>query len=169
MKDAPNLPKNTSEPTSIIVSDGVYKIHWHIPSIPVRYPVVDMALAGDSNGVHNVKLFHDNNEPESTWRFFRYSNSPLYQISNGINNLLLLGRSKGNDNNAIASPKEAGSDRWTWLLRDAGDGLVYIENYSNHYVLDVAGSNPSDNTDIILYPNQGSINQKFRLAKLRDL
>ncbi|MDR6958577.1 hypothetical protein J2W43_002559 [Pseudomonas brassicacearum] len=173
MKDTSNLSNTISErsPIPIIVPDGVYKIYSHIRTHPIRHLVVDMALVEDSDGVHNVKLFHDNDEPESTWRFFRHPDTALYEISNGINNSLFLGRSEGNGNNAITSPQETGSGwrRWQWYLKNAGDGVVAIENHSNQYVLDVAGSHTADNTNIILYPYQGSDNQKFRLLKLRDL
>lgn len=140
------------------VTAGVYKIRTALNNSSL----VDMALTENSDRTHNVKLYHANDEPESTWQIHQAPNGK-YRIKNGKHAHLSLTTS---DDWVIAK-----SDNTTypnmWTFKKADDEFVFIEAGSK--VMDVRGSSTKDNTPIIVWPNQESRNQKFKLIKIRDL
>ncbi|WP_123342665.1 RICIN domain-containing protein [Pseudomonas brassicacearum] len=133
---------------------GLYKIYSALSGSKL----VDMALSGDSNLVHNVKLFHDNAEPESTWIINRASGD--YVIYNGkFQNLSLM----VSGDNIVAMP-ENGLAKFRWSFKKYNDEFVYIQSGSD--VMDVRGGNTADNTNIILWPYHGAANQRFKIVKV---
>ncbi|MBV6751055.1 RICIN domain-containing protein [Pseudomonas chlororaphis] len=149
------------EGNNMHVPRGFYKIYSSL-----SYPnwLVDMSLSGGDE--HNVKLFQDNDEPESRWEIYGEDNIYKYSIRNARElRLLLTHTSHGS---VVAYPEGPGiSERYRWSFRDAGNGFVYIvASNSGDAVLDVKGSYTANNADIITWEYAGTANQKFRLVKL---
>lgn len=169
--DNPQASGQTTDGTPrVIVSvpNAVYKIHSGLSNSMI----VDMSLTESSAHTHNVKLYNNNSAAESTWKFYSIQitrDLSVYLITNGHNNLSLgMSTYYDDDGNAIASTNNWRSSQ-LWLLHDAGNGYVYLENQWNYGMLDVRGGGTSNNTNIIVYPYGGSANQKFKLAYVKDL
>lgn len=155
-KDAPGA--------AIKIPDGVYKIYTSLTNTNV----IDMSLSGGIIDDHNVKLFHDNNEPESTWRIAYTSAHDAYIIKNGKLNQLML-KAVGDSGVYASYDTTTQSRAYHWIFKNAGTNVVYIENRASGHVLDVEGSNTANNTRILAWPYKGSANQKFKLVKISDL
>jgi len=155
-KDAPGA--------AIKIPDGVYKIYTSLTNTHV----IDMSLSGGIIDDHSVKLFHDNNEPESTWKISYISAHDAHIINNGKLSQLML--KVIGDSGVYASYDTSSQSRaYHWVFKSAGTNVVYIESKASGDVLDVEGSNTADNNRILAWPYKGSTNQKFKLVKIGSL
>ncbi|MCU1741279.1 MULTISPECIES: RICIN domain-containing protein [unclassified Pseudomonas] len=155
-KDAPGA--------AIRIPDGVYKIYTSLTNAHI----IDMSLSGGIIDDHNVKLFHDNNEPESTWKISYISAHDAHIINNGKLSQLML--KVIGDSGVYASYDTSSQSRaYHWVFKSAGTNVVYIESKASGDVLDVEDSNTADNTRILAGPYKGSANQKFKLVKIGNL
>ncbi len=170
--EPPGSNTNTSfkESTNVAaITNGRYKIRTYLKDSML----VDMSKTAGAGNAHNVKLHTDNSAPESTWNVYNISlqlRGPILLIINVWNNNA-LGMSpywedkSGDSKNVVASPVDWRSSQF-WLLQDAGGGYFFLVNAQNEDVLDVAGSNTTDGTNIVAYPKQSSNNQKFKFSRL---
>ncbi|NWB50896.1 RICIN domain-containing protein [Pseudomonas gingeri] len=152
-------PKGASD-KALFVEDGIYKIYAAINN---GASLVDMAISASSGRIHNVKLFHDNSSPESTWKFTRKSGADYYVITNQLEKDLVLGVL--NDDNVVASPITGGPEQ-AWLLYKGDSNYTYYLQVWLGKVMDVVGSGTANNTNIIVYPPQSKRNQMFGLTKI---
>ncbi|NWB29866.1 RICIN domain-containing protein [Pseudomonas gingeri] len=175
--EIPPIEGETSEQTpkgapgsAVRVPDGIYKIHTALSN--GQSSLVDMYLNGSGSPSyrHGVKLYHNNNEPESTWRISYRNYFDGYIIYNGKLDSRTLEAVGPSDLYASAllntSPNLAPQTR-QWIFKSAGSpDNYYIECKLNGNVLDVRGSQIKDNTPIIHWPYHGTVNQRFILVKL---
>ncbi|SFH22981.1 RICIN domain-containing protein [Pseudomonas sp. NFACC45] len=147
---------------SIIIQPGIYKIY----SFLSNYKIVDMALKEDSKGRHEVKLYDDSAEPESTWHI-KYSGNGEHWIANGRYQTRVVEAYEGN---VITSPLHGSmGPEFYWIFKDAGSGgFFYIQNKRYGTVMDVRGAQTANNTNIIDYAYGGAENQRFRLWRIGD-
>ena len=137
---------------------GVYKIYSSL-----SYPnwLVDMSLSGGNE--RNVKLFQDNNEPESRWEIYREYNNNEYSARNIKE--LRLDLTETSDGSVTAYHWVNHTQRNRWSFRDAGNGFVYVVG-AGEVIMEVKQSITANNTDIITTDYAGTANQKFKLVRV---
>ncbi|NWB99276.1 hypothetical protein HX882_25620 [Pseudomonas gingeri] len=141
------------------VALGTYKIYSF-----QSYPgwLVDMSLSGGDE--RNVKLFQDNNEPESKWDITGEDNNYTYSLRN-IKELRLRLTKTSHGSVVAYDWGQALSPRSRWSFRDAGNGFVYIVG-AGEVVMEVKPPYTGNNTDIITTDYAGSAAQKFKLVRV---
>ncbi|MBV4552389.1 RICIN domain-containing protein [Pseudomonas sp. SWRI102] len=128
--------------------------------------LVDMSHQSTPNGMHNVKLFSSTTDKASQWRFTERTNDGYYLILNQRDENLALG--EASDDSVIASKLTRSRGQY-WILKEVGNGYFFFENKYDGLVMDVAGANTADNTNICVYRHhaQGSsAHQQFKLARV---
>ena len=100
------------------------------------------------------------------FKFIHIANG-WYKIQN-VNSGLVLDVNCSNCN--VTQWSYNGGDNQLWRLEDAGGGYYYIrakvsDGNGTVYCLDVEGCNTSNGTNIIIYPQNGGNNQKFKLKR----
>lgn len=100
------------------------------------------------------------------FKFIHIANG-WYKIQN-VNSGLVLDVNCSNCN--VTQWSYNGGDNQLWRLEDAGGGYYYIrakvsDGNGTVYCLDVEGCNTSNGTNIIVYPQNGGNNQKFKLKR----
>ncbi|NWA04715.1 RICIN domain-containing protein [Pseudomonas gingeri] len=174
--EIPPIEGETSEQTpkgapgsAVRVPDGIYKIHTALSN--GQSSLVDMYLNGSGSPLyrHGIKLYHNNNERESTWHISYRDKYNSYLIYNGkVDNRML----EATDSSDLYASLILGSQNiippnYQWIFKNAGSpNNYYIECKSNGNVLDVRGSQTNDNSQIIHWPYHGTVNQRFILVKL---
>ncbi|NWB99275.1 RICIN domain-containing protein [Pseudomonas gingeri] len=154
-------PESTSKGApggALDIEEGIYKIYTALN----QRSIVDMAVSGSEQRVHRIKLYHDNSSLESTWALSRRPGG-YYLLINQREKDLAAGEM---NNNTVGASPITERPAQHWMFKDAGLGLVYLENRYDGKVMDVEGSHMEDNSSIIDYRHVGSANQKFKLFKI---
>ena len=149
---------------AIWVYNGRYKIVSALPGDKL----VDMKKEGN----HNVTLWQPEGGDNAVWMFeFRgYVDATKdgYVITNQFGTKLVL---DSGSKSVTGYPYHGGANQ-VWTLEDAGklggEQYYYIKSKLNGKVLDVKGSGQSNGTDILVWANSGTSNQKFKLVLVKE-
>ncbi|PEA01247.1 insecticidal delta-endotoxin Cry8Ea1 family protein [Bacillus cereus] len=145
----------TPEPPETPVVEGVYQIVTALNNSSV----VDLSLR---DGI--VQLYGNGNASNQKWRFVFDTSKRAYQIRNIANESIVLTWVSPNSVQGITNQSYYSQ---YWIIRDAGNGYVYLSNYDNpNLVLDVTAGNIANGTPIVAWSFNGGTNQKFKLNKL---
>nr|BAD35166.1 Cry protein [Bacillus thuringiensis] len=141
------------------VPEGIYQIVTALNNSSV----VDMD-PGTWGTRHNVHLWQNNNTNNQKWRFVYNSSQGAYQIRNLADENLVLTREGANVK--VVSYQNNNTAQY-WIIEDAGNEYVYLKSKADpSRVLDVTGSSTQNGTNIQVWSNYGTLNQKFKLVKL---
>ncbi|MCU1741280.1 MULTISPECIES: RICIN domain-containing protein [unclassified Pseudomonas] len=160
---APEQAPDNASGLGTKIPAGVYQIYTALAIAKI----INMSPTANENGEHNVRLYQNNNEPESIWEIRSIGGLELYTFRNRKDSSLLLTKDKRENNTNLIAANDP-STMSNWDIEDAGDGFVYIRNYVNRYFVSVAGGSTADGTNMILYPFYGE-NMKFLLIKIGEL
>jgi len=93
------------------------------------------------------------------WRLMNRPGTDYYYFVN-VHSGLMMGYA---GTLQAATPVTQQRNPVNFQIKTLGANLYTLSIPSTNYVLDVSGSNPSDGTEIILFPSHGGENQKFYL------
>ncbi|MGU3439921.1 phosphatidylinositol-specific phospholipase C domain-containing protein [Bacillus cereus] len=145
------------------VSDGDYKIVSALGSNKV--------LDFDYTTNNHAKLWDYGSVDNQQWELKYNENEKAYQIINKKNPGKILAwnmaASRDSDNNTVFVTENDHKTEHYWILKDAGNGYVFIQNKCNpNMVLDVSDSNLNNGSIIQIYEGNGTDAQKFKFDKL---
>lgn len=145
----------------------------------IRVPDAHYSIKSALNlnkGVHmlrddtrNINLWDYTNELHHEFTLQYDVNKKAYQIWNRWDPTRVMAWNDiSESDNVSGTPFNRFKDEHYWKIKRAGNGYIYLENLKNGHVLDVSGSGTTNGTNLIVYPLNQGINQKFKLVGRKE-
>lgn len=152
------LAIDEQEGEEIRVADGPYIIKTALNNTSA----LDMTKTD-----RNVQLYSYQNQLNAEFVLKYDENKKAYRIINRWDPTRALGRD-GASHNVFGMGLDVGRNEQYWKIKRALNGYVYLENLKNEQMLDVSYSDPSNNTNIIIWGWTANLNQKFKVVERKE-
>ena len=121
--------------------------------------MIDVKAAGIAS-LTNVWLYSFNNSLAQIWKL-KYLDNGLYAIISALNPKRALTNYNGN----VVINKYSLEDNQKWYIEEVDDHVYSFVSYIDGRYLDVYGGYAADGTNVHVYMANGTVAQKFKLAK----